>query len=552
MSDDYDEWDAEAADRGELPFSRRALLGGAAAVGLGGAAVGLSEVGDDSTGGARADGGANDSLTVAAAHVKRYPVVDVQAWGAEGDWQTDDTEAIRTAVESIEDDGVLYFGPGTYVVSEPIRVDVGSVRAVVGGNAAINVQHDGPAFEVTGAATGGSIPQAIGHLYGRELMPVVEGLQFHGLADPYTGAGLRVRNVFGLLVTDSAFYRLDTGIEFVGKNRNLTVAYNQIWDNRSHAVHWNSCDLHQMLVESNFMGYSDKVLFADRSKLYNLHVTNNDIEGGSGEVEGPTNMLHFDVTDGTLAECKIQGNTIQEHHNVADALVRFENGDADQREAWPSQLRFVDVVNNVLSNSGAAGLVVENATGFRVSDNSFFRFADSVLRAQGRLEDVVVCDNLMADFYLDTKFPVGIVVESPQIRGLAVQNNSISQFAARPLAVRNPENAAGEDKGWEDVRITDNTMRLKFPREVSLEWLDGYALDGYAVDVVNRSSRLDGFTFSGNQVRSREYVKNGVRVDAATVSGAIVTENVVSGPLSGTAYDLPSGDGVVVRDNLPN
>ena len=81
--------------------------------------------------------------------------VNVRDRGARGDGRTDDTEAIRSATDSIAGrGGEVYFPPGTYLVSAPIRLRAQSVyRGAGAGASAIVTPTSGPGFAVFQVAT---------------------------------------------------------------------------------------------------------------------------------------------------------------------------------------------------------------------------------------------------------------------------------------------------------------------------------------------------------------------------------------------------------------
>ncbi|WP_170977479.1 glycosyl hydrolase family 28-related protein [Halorussus salinisoli] len=502
-----------------------------------------------------------ETFTVDDLHIESYPVVDVRAWGATGDGETDDAAAIQAAVENIDDNGVLYFGPGTYRLGHTVTVDVDSVHRVVGENAYIVLDDDRVAFEIVGDSTDGSAPpNARGqNLYRTQVQPIVTGLQFYsdrGIREPYVGTALQIKNVFGLQVVACGFHNLDTGIEFVDTSRNVLVRNNHFHDNQHYGIHWNGCNLHQTVVADNFMGYSKILLFADAAELYNVHIANNDLEGGIAEKDGIRNILLADVTEGgTVASWKIVGNTIEDHHGATDALVRFRNGRMPQSGGELAAVRFVDVVDNTIGNSGAIGVALENVSGFRIDDNAFYRSTDAAIVARQHLEDVSISDNRITGYYLDTVYGKGVEITSTQIRGLTVADNVFGQLSGRPLSIRNPVGPLPfwvSDLAWENIQITDNLVRLKTPYELNLDWLDDYRLSGYAIDVVNRTGSVSGLRVSGNQLRMREYAEHGLRISAAFTEGTVVSENVVTGDVPGDAYNLPDGQGVVIATNVPS
>lgn len=554
-------------------FFRREFLGSSAALGLGAQSGGrYSPLRRPNTGAetdnvqpsatAQADDLTQaETLTVGNLHIKSHPVVDVRAWGATGDGETDDAAAIQAAVENIDDHGVLYFGPGTYRLGHTVTVDVDSVHRVVGENAYIVLDGDRVAFEIVGDSTDGSAPpNARGqNLYRTQVQPVVTGLQFYsdrGIREPYVGTALQIKNVFGLQVIACGFHNLDTGIEFVDTSRNVLVRNNHFHDNQHYGIHWNGCNLHQTVVADNFMGYSKILLFADAAELYNVHIANNDLEVGIAEKDGVRNILLADVTEGgTVASWKVQGNTIEDHHGATDALVRFRNGRKPRSGGELAAVRFVEVVDNTIGNSGAIGVALENVSGFRIDDNAFYRSTDAAIVARQHLEDVSISDNRITGYYLDTVYGKGVEITSTQIRGLTVADNVFGQLSGRPLSIRNPVGPLPSwvsDLAWENVQITDNLVRLKTPHELHLDWLDDYRLSGYAIDVVNRAGSVSGLRVSGNQLRMREYAEHGLRISAAFTEGAVVSENVITGDVPGDTYNLPDGPGVAIATNVPS
>jgi len=81
--------------------------------------------------------------------------VNVQERGVLGDGRTDDTAAIQAAIDSVKDGGgEVYFPPGEYLVSAPIRLYARSIyRGAGAGATAIMTPTSGPGFAVFAVAT---------------------------------------------------------------------------------------------------------------------------------------------------------------------------------------------------------------------------------------------------------------------------------------------------------------------------------------------------------------------------------------------------------------
>lgn len=153
-----DENTESGSDQSEFPFGRRGLLTGAAAAGAVGLAgcLGLGDSGGSGDGGSAAlehdhsgeDGEASrlgvdepvESITVADLRTKEAPVIDVRAFGAQGDGETDDHEAIQQAAAEAPARGVLYFPPGEYMVGGAIRIEDKSIAVAGDGTGVTWVQ----------------------------------------------------------------------------------------------------------------------------------------------------------------------------------------------------------------------------------------------------------------------------------------------------------------------------------------------------------------------------------------------------------------------------
>jgi len=60
-----------------------------------------------------------------------YQTINVKQFGAKGDGETDDTQAVLTALDSLKDGEVLYFPEGKYVIKDILRIKAGN-RALKG------------------------------------------------------------------------------------------------------------------------------------------------------------------------------------------------------------------------------------------------------------------------------------------------------------------------------------------------------------------------------------------------------------------------------------
>lgn len=141
MADDDQPGKADASDSpvDGVPIGRRGVLTGAAlgAVGLGGYHFGtgradegnseqrFAHLGHDHSGDFDDESHLGslspvDSITVSDLRTRAAPVIDVRAYGAEGDGETDDHAAVQEAVNDVEAGAVIYFPAGRYMLSDAI------------------------------------------------------------------------------------------------------------------------------------------------------------------------------------------------------------------------------------------------------------------------------------------------------------------------------------------------------------------------------------------------------------------------------------------------
>jgi hypothetical protein len=101
---------------------------------------------------------------------KSTPVVDVRAFGASGDGETDDTDAIQAAIDAAGDRGAtIYLPAGTYLISETLTIENDYVRICGDGDGHTTIQQSDVAENViTVGVTGAE---------GRRHHIVIEGLR---------------------------------------------------------------------------------------------------------------------------------------------------------------------------------------------------------------------------------------------------------------------------------------------------------------------------------------------------------------------------------------
>jgi len=477
--------------------------------------------------------GGERPLQLVQAHTIRTvgsPRVDVAAFGAVGDGVTDDTAALQAAMDSPARGGIVAFEPGrAYRISDTVVVDVAKVRGIEGNNARVVTREDIVCFAVRGSHTGSANPTnpSARRVTVPEMNPFVRDLRVHG--DPLLrGVGLQVQGTFGLHITGCHLFDLRTGIEVRGTNRNMVIADNSIWHCLDYGIWWHRGDVHQTNVVANHISYCRKVLFIDRAGIYNLQVVGNTIESSSAP-DVVENAVHATSDGGGFLEgFEFIGNSLEDHWSAADAAIRIDGGPAQQGKQ-------IMVIGNDLGNSRSHDVAISDVAEVVISGNSLDDSEDVSIALSGRLTAVSVTGNIIRGE--PGRGPMGALLVGDDSRattvdGLVVSGNVADFMRRRPIVIRNAEVTSS--------RISDNVLHY--------EGDEG----GYALDITEGISRLDGVHVSGNTLRgSGSGDGKAIGVAADDIGLLVAKDNLASG-FGPDAYDLPSADpgAVIVADNL--
>lgn len=162
----------------------------------------------------------------------REEVVSVKDWGARGDGITDDTQAIKRAIEAVPEGGIIYFPPGRYRLQETIELKGKTLRGNTQGawNAdgdvlpLIIVDHlEGPAIHALDSASISgvcfqyehkpTVPQAFAPTILLSGVGInISDIKIHGCYDGIIADGknnigrLKIRNVFIAQCHNTAIY----------------------------------------------------------------------------------------------------------------------------------------------------------------------------------------------------------------------------------------------------------------------------------------------------------------------------------------------------------
>lgn len=335
----------------------------------------------------------------------------VRDFGARGNGEADDAEAIQQAVDASP--GELYFPPGTYRLGKPIVVELDKVGplSILGSSAArVVMAGAGPAFRFVGTHQGTADPSTVQPpVWQRQRMPTVEGLEIVG--EHAESGGLEAEGTMKLTVRRLLIRNVQHGIHLVRRNRNVLISECHIYDNRGIGVSLEEVDLHQINIFGCHISYNRGGGIVTRAgNVRNLQVAGCDIEANGVNI-----FIDASGSKYGTAEVAITGCTIQHGGGEDSANIRIFG--AGEKYHWGH----VCITGNVLSD---------------VDMNLHLR----------QTEDVVVSGNT---FWMAYKY------------NLLAENCSRLVVGA---------NAFGRNPGYDYVKVSlPNALRLVGCRDVALQ-----------------------------------------------------------------------------------
>lgn len=259
---------------------------------------------------------------------------NVRDFGAVGDGASDDTAAVRHAVE--QGDGVLKFPPGVYRLTGTIAIELARVGPIgidgSAGTAKIVMDGPGPAFHLLGTHEGTAGPGTFQPgVWRRERAPTAMNLEIEGRHPEASGFLLEgtMQSTFeGVVLRE-----LVDGIRCHRRARNLLISHSHIYHNRGVGVFLDHVNLHQTIIASSHISYClGGGIRITGSEIRNLQITGNDIEynydteaPASADVWIDSSADGSSVREGTLAS-----NTIQANYSPGGANVRFVGYNAQE------------------------------------------------------------------------------------------------------------------------------------------------------------------------------------------------------------------------------
>jgi len=297
-------------------------------------------------------------------------------FGAAGDGQTDDTDALQHAID--EGAGELVLPRGDYRITRSLIVDLARVgrTSIRGesGTARILMQGRGPAIVLKGTHSTTADPTGFRDSeWTHERMPMVSQLEIVGQHEE--ADGIHIEGVMQPTITGVLLRRLRHGIQITGRVRNVLISHCHIYHNLGVGIFLDGVNLHQTIISDSHISYCRLGgIRIERSEIRNLQITGNDIEynnNGAHKIEGadgvPTAEIWLDASAGSIREGTICSNTIQATYSPDGANIRII-GQPKEKNAKVGML----AITGNLIGSQWNNIHMTTAQGVTISGNSIY------------------------------------------------------------------------------------------------------------------------------------------------------------------------------------
>jgi hypothetical protein len=328
---------------------------------------------------------------------------NVQAFGAVGDGRTNNTAALKHAIE--DGDGVLRFPPGVYRLESTIEVDLGKYGPIafegIAGPTRIDMIGKGPAIRIAGHHKGTADPASrTDKTRDEERFPVIRNLEF--FSSTRTGDGIEFVGTMQPLVENVFIQNIKHGIALRGRNRSVLISNCQIYNNLGVGVLIEDANLHQINILGNHISYNRiGGIRIQRSEVRNLQITGNDIEYNNHRAHRsppePTAEIYVDTTaiGASVNEVTVCSNTIQATASPGGANIRIieKRGEDRPPGLWTitgnvigsqennvhlTHCRGVTLTGNNIYSAEQANVLLEDCSQIILSGNQSRRHVESM------------------------------------------------------------------------------------------------------------------------------------------------------------------------------
>jgi len=295
----------------------------------------------------------------------------------------DRTEEFRKRLA--ENAGTLLLEPGVHRITGTLEILLSGTRSAMvkpaSGSATLIMDGAGPAIRIVGSHEGSASPKSFLPNTFHERMPTVEGIEI--LGNHPEADGIELVRTFEAVVSKLAVRWCRTGIHLFERNRNVTIAGVNLYENRGIGLHLDDVNLHQINVSNSHISYNrgGGVVVRD-GNVRNLQITGCDIEANMPDDDTPTETANIllDVSGSpddkarSIAEVAITGCTIQHSSNYSGKeFQEIAPGGANIRflgkEVYP--IDTVTITGNVLSDV-SVNIDLRDCTDIVLTGNAFF------------------------------------------------------------------------------------------------------------------------------------------------------------------------------------
>jgi hypothetical protein len=297
-------------------------------------------------------------------------------YGAKGDGQADDTDALQKAIDA--GTGTIFLQGGTFRITRPLTVDlakVGFTAIIADGTARLVMDGPGPAIKFIGTHAGTAAPSTVQDaVWQNERMPRVERLEIVGTNDETDG--IEASGTMQLTIEDCNIRGVRHAIHLTGRNRNVLIATCHLYNNRGIGVFFDNVNLHQTIINACHISYNGGGGIVTRGgEVRNVQINGCDIEANRAVDGPPTANILFDSTGGSMAEGSIVGCTIQHTGRAKDsANIRILGRGVAKRdgEERPFNCGHICIGSNAMSDA-QTNIHLDGVRGATITGNTLWQ-----------------------------------------------------------------------------------------------------------------------------------------------------------------------------------
>lgn len=372
---------------------------------------------------------------------------NIRDFGAVGDGQTDDTDAIQHALADA--DGLIEFPRGEYRISKPIIVELNNVSRTAitgsGGTAKILMAGPGPAILFAGTHDKTADPAGFKPgIWKHERMPLLSEIEITG--DHPEADGIRLEGVMEPTLTSVLIRKVRNAVHLTKRCRNVLISHCHIYQNTGIGVFMDHVNLHQTIITGNHISYCRLGgVRIQGGEIRNLQITGNDIEYNNNRAIGvpgadaePTAEIYIDVEDGSVREGTICSNTLQATYSPNGTNIRFigSGSKGNQRAGmWT-------IAGNLIG-SQATNIHLTSALGFAISGNYIYSGHERNIVIEGSRSIAIGANTLGHNpDYGDKELSTGIRIVDSQdctITGLIIQDALAGQNTVKDAVASKKE-----------------------------------------------------------------------------------------------------------------